>query len=539
MPTLYRDYRPEKFADILGQNHLKISLENEIATGRLGQAYLFCGPRAVGKTTMARVLAKAANCLNIQAGQSEPCGECQSCLDISSGRHLDVVEIDAASNTGVDNVRDNVIAFARLAPSKARYKVFIIDEVHMLSLSAFNALLKIIEEPPKQVLFILCTTEVHKVPGTIISRCQRFDFKRIVSSEIVKKLQYIIQQEKIQVDLEVLQAIARESGGHLRDAESLLGQILALGDKNISLDTAELVLPKSRTLEAVNFLEYLANQQAGEALALLNQLVEEGVNLKTFIEENITILRKLLLHLIQPGLAEKLGLDFGEEIEKRMLGLSQAMNSRQALLVLRHLLNALAEKNASFPQLPLEMAIVELSVGSAISNNQSLSSTKQNLPPSNPIPSSSKSTADNKSNQTNKAPADGLVLASDLSCQEVKDKWPEFLVKIKKYNHSLSFILQNCSPQDLKAGQLKLIFKYKFHRDRALDSGVKPLIEKTLTEVFGGKIRIQADLDENFEMPPINSSVDSPDNEKIVTEKPITNSPVNNLIKTFGGQIIS
>ncbi|MCG2695410.1 DNA polymerase III subunit gamma/tau [Candidatus Parcubacteria bacterium] len=197
MATLYRKYRPQNFKEVVNQNHIKITLENEIKTGKTAHAYLFCGPRGVGKTTMARVMVKTVNCLNRKAADSDPCNECEICKDITAGRSLDIIEIDAASHTGVENVRENIIASARVAPSRCKYKVFIIDEAHMLSISAFNALLKIIEEPPAYVMFILCTTEVHKVPTTIISRCQRFDFKRIGVNDIVKKLNYIIKNEGI------------------------------------------------------------------------------------------------------------------------------------------------------------------------------------------------------------------------------------------------------------------------------------------------------------------------------------------------------
>ncbi|MCF7860594.1 DNA polymerase III subunit gamma/tau, partial [Patescibacteria group bacterium] len=315
MPTLYRDYRPQKFSDILGQNHLKITLQNELAQNKMGQAYLFCGPRAVGKTSMARVLAQTVNCERRKNGESEPCGECATCLAIQKGSFMDVMEIDAASNTGVDNVRDNIISSARLAPSGGKMRVYIIDEVHMLSISAFNALLKIIEEPPQHVLFILCTTEVHKVPATIISRCQRFDFKRISPAEIVKKLSFIASQEKIEIDRGVLDDIARQSGGHLRDAESILGQILALGSKKITTEEAELVLPHHHNQEAIALIEALAKKNAGVAVTLINQLADNGVNFKSFIAEVLLMLRKIMLQSAQPGLAEKLGLDFGEQVE--------------------------------------------------------------------------------------------------------------------------------------------------------------------------------------------------------------------------------
>ena len=195
MATLYRKYRPREFKEVVNQNHIKITLEHQVQADKIVHAYLFCGPRAVGKTTLARVLAKAINCTKRKPGESEPCHKCEICQNINLGRSLDIIEIDAASHTGVDHVREHIIASARVTPSVCKYKVFIIDEVHMLSISAFNALLKMLEEPPEYIVFILCTTEVHKVPTTIISRCQRFDFKRISVNDIVKKLLYIVREE--------------------------------------------------------------------------------------------------------------------------------------------------------------------------------------------------------------------------------------------------------------------------------------------------------------------------------------------------------
>lgn len=519
MSTLYRNYRPEKFKDILGQNHLKTSLQNEVASNSLSHAYLFSGPRAVGKTTMARILAKAVNCQTRKEGDFEPCGKCQSCLSIKEAKNLEVIEIDAASNTGVDNVRENIISFARVSPSQAKFKVFIIDEVHMLSISAFNALLKIIEEPPKYVIFILCTTELHKVPGTIVSRCQRFDFKKIISSEIVKKLQMIAEKEKISVDHKVLLAIAKESGGHLRDAESLLGQILALGEKSINLETAELILPRSRSMEALEFLNALTRKEGAKSLEIINQLIEEGVDIKSFIDELIIIIRKLLLNFTQAGLAEKLGLDLGQDIELKLIDLQKNTNPETVLKILTRIIKASHEKNQLLNQLPLEIAVLELCLVNSSGQENKINESTSNIGHQE----TSAKCVEKKEDKKNIS-----VSIKNIDCQKVMELWPEFLIKIKKYNHSLSFILQNCQPGDLENGLLNLEFKYKFHQDRAQETSIKPIIEETLTEVFSSPVKIKAILNEDLEL--IEKKV-------IKEDKKEKSQELDNIIKTFGGQI--
>ncbi|MBN2884601.1 DNA polymerase III subunit gamma/tau [Patescibacteria group bacterium] len=558
MPTLYRDYRPQKFSDILGQNHLKITLQNEIAQDKIGQAYLFCGPRAVGKTSMARVLAQTVNCEKRKNGESEPCGKCNTCLAIQKGSFMDVMEIDAASNTGVDNVRDNIISSARLAPSSGKMRVYIIDEVHMLSISAFNALLKIIEEPPQHVLFILCTTEVHKVPATIISRCQRFDFKRISPAEIVKKLSFIASQEKIEIDRIVLDDIARQSGGHLRDAESILGQVLAIGSKKISVEEAGLVLPHHHNQEAIALIEALAKKNAGAAVTLINQLADSGVNFKSFIAEVLLMLRKIMLQSAQPGLAEKLGLDFGEQVEIQISRLASEYGLDNCLLALRRFLNLSQERPVDLAQLPLEIAVVELCLDSEQKINQnhsyknltqitkSISSNKSEEVIEKNSATPIKASADSKNFSESKVmdKTDSVSIAPNLSASEISERWPEVLVKIKKHNHSLSFVLQNSEPQDLCDGVLSLRFRYKFHRDRILDSSIRSLMESSLADVFGGKVSIDAILDESrsVEAPILEDSdlpvVEHNHKKEGSTAKSLDDGVLGSLLATFGGEAV-
>ncbi|MGI6374219.1 MAG: DNA polymerase III subunit gamma/tau [Patescibacteria group bacterium] len=545
MATLYRDYRPKNFAEVLGQNHIKITLQNEIKADKIAQALLFCGPRAVGKTTLARVVAKSVNCLKRQPGEFEPCNECDNCLNINLGKNLDVVEIDAASNTGVDNVRENIINFSRLSPSNSRYKVFIIDEVHMLSLPAFNALLKIIEEPPAYVIFILCTTEIQKVPSTIISRCERFDFKRISIAEVVKKLQFITTTEQVAVDQEVLETIARKSSGHLRDAESLLGQVLALGDKKISLEQAELIIPHHNNHEALELLDLLAKKNADQAIALINRLVDAGVNLSVFNNELIYLLRKIMLDKVSPGLANKLGLDLGESLEIKISALVDQLSWEKIVQYLESFLTVLERPNTAIPQLPFELAIINLSQDLASSKELDLSrprATEQIVSKEPSQLTATKEPVNKREELSSASQKQSLAKVDSLSQAKVSDKWPEVLVKIKKHNHSLSFILQNCSPGAVKDGCLDLTFKYKFHYDRINDPAIREMVLATLKEVFAGQLDFKPAVNENLELANNKSVTEEKievSEEEPVADSPVTDSLVNNILKTFGGEVAS
>jgi len=541
MATLYRKYRPQTFKEAVGQNHIKITLQNEIGTGKTAHAYLFCGPRAVGKTTFARLLAKAVNCLNRKEGEFEPCDKCSSCLEIMAGRSLDIIEIDAASHTGVDNVRENIIASARTSPSKYKNKVFIIDEVHMLSISAFNALLKLIEEPPAHVIFILCTTEIHKVPATIISRCERFDFRRISIEDTVKKLTYIIKEEGIKVEREILEAIARQSEGHMRDAESLLGQLVSIAGKEITRAEADLVIPRSDITEIVKLLECLSKKDASGAIALVNKLIDDGVDSEKFAGDFIEILRKILLSKINPSLGERIGLDIGESFEVKINSLKTNFDIGFLILILEKFITAKAEmKNSFIIQLPLELAIAELCLEKGIPVKSSFSAPTE---PPKPRPINS------APNQENKIPPAEPVAASNDGAlpdqQKILARWSEVLAKIKKYNHSLSFILHLCRPRDLSGNKLCLAFKYKFHKDRINEAKMKEIVQNVLREVYGVQLLVDAIIDENLQ---IDERGNGAGGSEVIAEIEMPMPPVeeknngsdmmSDLLRTFGGKVV-
>ena len=290
--ALYRKWRPQKFEDMVGQTAVTKTLKNAIIHHKTSHAYLFTGPRGTGKTSAAKIFAKAINCLNPQDG--EPCNECLLCKGITEGTIGDVIEIDAASNNGVEEIRD-IRDKARYAPTQATYKGYIIDEVHMLSTGAFNALLKTLEEPPKNVIFILATTEPHKIPATIISRTQRFDFRRITNDEIIQRLRYILEQEEIAYEEEALSVIARCANGGMRDALSLLDQVISFSDDKVSFEQAIQVSGSLTDDLMIEFVRLLTQQQAQAALLQLQDLLLLGKEASRLIEEWLEFSRDLLV----------------------------------------------------------------------------------------------------------------------------------------------------------------------------------------------------------------------------------------------------
>lgn len=290
--ALYRKWRPMVFEDVVEQEHVVKTLKNSISAERIAHAYLFCGTRGTGKTTMAKIFSRAINCENSRNG--DPCNECEICKGILNGSLLDVIEIDAASNNSVDNVReirDEVV----YSPSKARYKVYIIDEVHMLSSGAFNALLKTLEEPPAHVVFILATTEPHKLPATILSRCQRFDFRRIPVESIVKRIEFIAKSSEVSIENEGLKLIARMSDGALRDAISILDQCISLGNKHLTYDDVLSVVGIVNNTFIADMVDAINLKQVDKVLHLVNVLVMDGKNIIQFVSDLVLYYRNLLI----------------------------------------------------------------------------------------------------------------------------------------------------------------------------------------------------------------------------------------------------
>ncbi len=290
--ALYRQWRPLTWSEVVGQEHVVRTLQNAVEGERLSHAYLFSGPRGTGKTSTARILAKAVNCLD-ESLEKRPCNECKACVAVNEGRYLDLIEIDAASNTSVDDIRD-LRDRINFAPNEGRFKVYIVDEVHMLSTAAFNALLKTLEEPPSHAIFILATTEVHKIPATVLSRCQRHEFRRIPNDVISGYLEEKIREGAYEVEPEALQLIARQATGSLRDATSLLDQLLSMGEA-VTLEQAQEVLGTALDETVGDLVQAIANGEIGSGLEIINQALDGGIDPRQFARQVVEWLRMLLL----------------------------------------------------------------------------------------------------------------------------------------------------------------------------------------------------------------------------------------------------
>ncbi len=362
--VLYRKYRPLDFSALIGQEAVVQTLTNSIKSGSISHAYLFCGPRGSGKTTIARIFAKAVNC-TAKSG-AKPCNECDSCLEINAGKSLDLIEIDAASHTGVDDVRE-LIDGLKFAPVKSKYKIFIIDECHQLSKSAANALLKTLEEPPAHAIFLLATTEAHKMLATITSRCQRFDFKRLQASQIIEKLEFILKQEKIDFEPSALSLIALNARGSFRDAESLLDKCISFSGKTKKLTTQEIkellgIVEVGQISKFIDFL--LQNPPAGgtkEAIIFLNSLVDGGVDLQEFSKTLVFYLRQALLLKIDANSTSVKNSGLSDEELTKMTAQITNLTEKDIQKMLELFMAAeTTMKHAIILQLPLELAVVDL-----------------------------------------------------------------------------------------------------------------------------------------------------------------------------------
>ena len=542
--TLYRKYRPQVFSDMVDQNHIRITLTNELESGRIAHAYLFTGPRGVGKTTMARLFAKSLNCQKRKKGTAEPCNTCSSCKDIVKGRLLDLIEIDAASHTGVDNVRQNIIDNARVAPVSSVYKIFIIDEVHMLSVAAFNALLKTLEEPPENVVFILATTEIHKVPQTIISRCQRFDFQKVGVKDLIDRLNTITGHEKVQVEDKVLKAIALASDGSVRDAESMLGQVLSLGEKKVTMDHIDLIVPHSDDTLVIQFLGLLAMGDITLSIELVNRLVEEGGNVKNFVKNIVEVLRKIILINVSSSLEKFAVSEIDEELQKEMTKISSQLDSQELVRWINIFLDIQPALKAQTDiiQLPLEIAVLEI-IGNVSETAKSVAKKQPPAMLSKPVTPPTKEINSTKpiapksdviKMEAEVEPEPEVIAESTankdfpaIKLSEIQKKWKPYLKKLREYNHSLSLTLSVGEVREINGKIITIAFGFQFYMDRVWEAKNKKIIDNILEEVYGAPITFVCIIDNALREKPLPQKKAEPEE-----------GALKDALDTFGGEVV-
>lgn len=546
--VLYRKYRPSTFGEVIGQKNTIKILTSAISGDRISHAYLFTGPRGTGKTTIARILAKTINCLDVKNG--EPCNKCTNCVTINEGKTFDIVEIDAASNTGVDNIRE-LKATIGFSPSHLKYKVFIIDEVHMLSKGAFNALLKTLEEPPAHAIFIMATTEIHKIPATIISRSQRFDFQKLKLDEMIKRLSEIANKEKIKVAKEVLETIALASDGGMRDAESLLGQIISIadGEKEIGLAEIKSILGLTDADSVIKYIEYLSGTKTKEAIIFLGELNFSGQDLEQFTGSVIDIFRKMLLVKVSSELKKHLEENSTEEQIKKISDLAGIFSEQELLWFIKKFIGVKNEiKSSTIAQLPLELVTIEYDIlknkgksatisdiqampfggsvikekksasgGSALGGEKSVYKTLVKVKSSDEkktdlqaVEKKTAPTAEVVNIEAEKSAFSGSALGGkeedsrevevkgiNLELEEIKSGWNGVIRISKKYNHSISAFLKLSVPVELKGDLLIIATPYKFHAEKLGEAANREIITKVIAEVFtkatGIKVKVIQD----------------------------------------------
>ena len=495
--ALYRKYRPKEWDEVVGQDHVVTTLKNAIVADRVAHAYLFAGSRGTGKTTLARLLAKSVNCLNSDPTK-RPDNECENCKAVNENRFLDLIEIDAASNTSVDDVRDlrDKINFS---PSQGKYKIYIIDEVHMLSTAAFNALLKTLEEPPPHAIFVLATTEIHKIPATVLSRCQRHEFRRVPVDEIVKQLKIIIKAEKIQADDDALIQIARQSAGGMRDAISLLDQLSSTGDR-ITLALAQTVLGTATSQTVLHIVSSVMEHDPAHGLETIHKALDAGADPRSLARQIVEYLRGLML--IQMGNANQV--EATADVKKQMQSHARSFSTSDVLRMMKIFNSAATDLRGGWqPSLSLELALAEVldapneqaprpsaSVPSAVVRAQPQpASVSQPEPPHKPA--MSEEASEETAGGLDQEPESPPMEKSTVSAGDIIKAWKHLAASLPKAQANLSALLNSVKMIDLQGKTLILglasdVLVSKIDKPDQIEA-----IQKLIRDEFGVDVNVR------------------------------------------------
>jgi DNA polymerase-3 subunit gamma/tau len=507
--ALYRKWRPQKWDEVVGQQHIVQTLRNAVTGERVAHAYLFSGPRGTGKTTVARLLAKAVNCLGEDLS-ARPCNQCDHCVAVNEGRFLDLIEIDAASNTSVDDVRD-LRGKINFSPNQGRYKVYIIDEVHMLSTAAFNALLKTLEEPPPHAIFVLATTEMHKIPATVLSRCQRHEFRRVPVDDIVRQLGQIIQVEGIQAEPEALTLISRQATGSLRDAISLLDLMASTGQK-ISLELTQTVLGTAANQTVLDLADAILDKRPDAGLETIHHALDAGADARLLARQIVDYLRALLLVKLGNEAQADLAADTRAQVKRH----AEALTAPEILRMTRLFNTAATDLRGGWqPSLSLELALAEAIEGpqpveklsAAGGEKPPETRSRPEVPPRYSLPSrtdvppvfAARTVSHPARGVQNKPPeasrpnpAPPLESASErksaagaVSLDRVAKAWRQVRAAVRPQNPALEALLNSCKLLEIKDGVLVFGFASEVLRSKMDAPGQLDATRKVIAEVLG------------------------------------------------------
>ena len=503
--ALYRVYRPKNFSDVIGQEHIVRTLKNQIENNNVGHAYLFCGTRGTGKTSTAKIFSRAVNCTNLH--NDEPCNECENCREILEDKTMDVVEIDAASNNSVDDIRE-LRENVKYSPAKAKYKVYIIDEVHMLSQGAFNALLKTLEEPPSYVIFILATTEPHKIPATILSRCQRFDFKRVTVKDISLRMKYICEKEGIDADEKALNLIARNSQGALRDALSILDQCISFEGNKISYNDVIELLGSVNIEQLFDLAESIIKEDTRKSLQILNDFIIWGKDVRNLVNDLIDHFRNLMVCKISNDLDEIISLP--EETIDLLKQQAETIDTNNLIRVLNILSEAQdGMKVSSNPRVLMEVTMMKIAQPMFDDSKEALLKRIENLEQKiesgnikvNHI--STNQTVDNSNknekvgNNTLETSHEEDVEYENLKSDDVKliqKSWKNILQKMKEDRQQITrALLQDVDSFNIADDILYIIFtdNYSFAKNKLDSPQTIQYVEKVIREVLNRNFNVK------------------------------------------------